>query len=161
MNLDEYRQSVCAPPEGNPQSLWDEVYKARTARYVARKSIKDRAVDLKGGCCQKCGYNKCLRALEFHHIRPQSKSFNISAVTWKTEVDDLAVTWLRVKQELEKCILLCANCHREVEEQKDDETAAWMNRVLNTSGNMVGTPITDFVAQQALKGTLERKAGDS
>jgi hypothetical protein len=94
-------------------------------------------------------------------LRSQSKSFNISAVTWKTEVDDLAVTWLRVKQELEKCILLCANCHREVEEQKDDETAAWMNRVLNTSGNMVGTPITDFVAQQALKGTLERKAGDS
>lgn len=60
-----------------------------------------------GGCCQSCGYNKCESALELHHIDPtkkDSKAFNMRANPQNVE---------KVKNELEKCILLCCLCHRE------------------------------------------------
>lgn len=53
-----------------------------------------------------CGYNKCMRALDFHHIDPTQKDFVISRATYKKF--DL------VRNELDKCALLCANHHREV-----------------------------------------------
>lgn len=67
--------------------------------------IKERAVNLKGGSCQICGYNRCLRALTFHHINEAEKSFQISGNTNKS--------WARIEEELKKCILLCHNCHDE------------------------------------------------
>lgn len=54
-----------------------------------------------------CGYNKCNTALEFHHIEPKEKSFAISTdIHTKSEVE--------LKQELDKCILVCRNCHAEI-----------------------------------------------
>lgn len=61
---------------------------------------------LKGGSCVKCGYNKCIAALEFHHRDPTQKEFQISK-RW-------SMTDEAVKKEIDKCDLLCANCHREV-----------------------------------------------
>lgn len=55
--------------------------------------------------CQICGYDKCLPALEFHHIDPATK---IRAVSLMQNYSAK-----RIKAEIEKCILLCANCHRE------------------------------------------------
>lgn len=55
------------------------------------------------GGCKICGYNKCLEALEFHHIDPKQKDGNISRIT---NVD-------RLNKEIDKCVLLCSNCHRE------------------------------------------------
>jgi hypothetical protein len=69
-----------------------------------RKSTKQKAVDYLGGECAKCGYNKCIAALDFHHINPKEKDKNYSIL--KKNFDKL-------KPELDKCILLCANCHRE------------------------------------------------
>ena len=55
--------------------------------------------------CQICGYNKCVEALEFHHF-DGDKDFTIS--TGKNK------GWKRIKEEINKCIVLCANCHAEI-----------------------------------------------
>ena len=70
-----------------------------------RHKIKLESVKYKGGCCKICGYSMCIKALEFHHLDPNEKDFSFSQGT---------KSWERVKIELDKCILLCANCHREV-----------------------------------------------
>jgi hypothetical protein len=80
--------------------------------------LKSQMVEYKGGCCVKCGYNKYLGALEFHHLDPSKKDFNPSKLK-KYSFDD------RVKIELDKCILVCSNCHREIHhelKQKERET---------------------------------------
>ncbi len=64
------------------------------------------AIKYKGGKCFICGYNKCTDAFDFHHIGI-GKEFGISK-------DGLTRSWTRVKREIEKCVLLCANCHREI-----------------------------------------------
>lgn len=56
--------------------------------------------------CKLCGYNKCKQALEFHHIDPNIKEYKIANLT--THKEDTLL------KELEKCILVCANCHREI-----------------------------------------------
>lgn len=65
---------------------------------------KTQCKEYKGGKCQKCGYDKCLDALDFHHLGIEKKDFNISHSCKNFESK---------KKELDKCILLCANCHRE------------------------------------------------
>ena len=51
-----------------------------------------------------CGYNKCQRALSFHHLNPKEKDFDLSS-------RGLTRSWERIKKEIDKCVLLCANCH--------------------------------------------------
>ena len=70
-----------------------------------RKRTKQLLVEYKGGSCEFCGYNKCVEALEFHHIDETTKEFNISGSTKSLD---------RQKTEANKCYLLCANCHREL-----------------------------------------------
>lgn len=70
------------------------------------QALRAKAVELGGGCCQKCGYDKCRNALEFHHLDPSKKDFEISRKYNKS--------WEAVKAEIAKCILVCANCHREI-----------------------------------------------
>lgn len=82
----------------------EELIKAVAKR---RRKIKLMAIDYKGGKCAICGYNKYPGALDLHHISGQ-KSFNIGHKGYTR-------SWERTKQELDKCILVCANCHRELE----------------------------------------------
>jgi transcription elongation factor Elf1 len=72
-----------------------------------KRRKKEEAIAIFGSKCQICGYNKCMGALDFHHLDPTKKDFNlgVAIIQWK---------WERVKPELDKCILLCANCHREL-----------------------------------------------
>ena len=74
-----------------------------------RKKLKRMAIDLKGGKWAVCGYDRCVRALEFHHINPADKLFGLSE-------RGLTKSWACIVQELAKTVLLCANCHREVED---------------------------------------------
>lgn len=60
---------------------------------------------VRGGKCERCGYNTCLKALEFHHLDPTKKDFTISNDHFKL---------IDAVEESKKCILLCANCHREL-----------------------------------------------
>ena len=50
--------------------------KSRRVSGGRKRSMKSRAVALKGGCCQKCGYSKCMNALEFHHLDRRQKRYN-------------------------------------------------------------------------------------
>ena len=67
--------------------------------------LKERAVKYLGGKCVKCGYNKCFWELDFHHRNANEKDFYIGAY--------LVLKWDLIEKELNKCDLLCANCHRE------------------------------------------------
>jgi transposase len=82
------------------------------------RKLKSQMIEYKGGCCVRCGYDKYQGALEFHHLDPKEKDFNPSHLR-KYKFDE------RMKSELDKCILVCANCHREVHyeiKQKEKET---------------------------------------
>lgn len=79
-------------------------HNARLAKNV--REFKLRCVEHKGGKCEFCGYKKCIAALEFHHIDPSEKEFLIARAP-KKGFSDI------VKLELDKCLLLCSNCHRE------------------------------------------------
>jgi len=70
-----------------------------------RRNKKRKYVEYKGGKCQTCGYDKCIDALEFHHIDPTQKEFGIAMTDRKLEY---------TLKELDKCILLCCRCHREL-----------------------------------------------
>lgn len=75
-------------------------------QHDLRNKAKQSYVDYKGGKCEKCGYSKCIAALDFHHEDPTKKEMAISVFRWKP-LD-------KVKSELDKCKLLCSNCHREL-----------------------------------------------
>jgi predicted transcriptional regulator len=72
-----------------------------------RRKIKQMAVEYKGGRCEKCGYDKYIGALEFHHLNPNEKDFSISHKGHCKSCD-------KVKKELDKCVLVCSNCHKEI-----------------------------------------------
>lgn len=72
-----------------------------------RKKIKTMAIALKGGRCKFCGYDRCAAALEFHHLDRKTKEFGIA-------LSGLTRSWERTKKELDKCILICSNCHKEI-----------------------------------------------
>jgi predicted HNH restriction endonuclease len=72
-----------------------------------RKKIRLMAIESAGGKCRLCGYQECPEALEFHHLDDTGKDFSISDKGHSR-------SWARVKAEIAKCVLLCANCHREV-----------------------------------------------
>lgn len=79
---------------------------ALQSRHKAKKQI----IDYKGSKCQVCGYNKSIFALDLHHINPQEKDVDMFKFLRRTKCFNLE----RIKEELDKCILLCANCHREI-----------------------------------------------
>jgi len=73
-----------------------------------RRRVKAILVEEAGGACELCGYDRCLRALGFHHRDPTTKDFNIAA-------QGQARSLTRARAEAAKCVLLCSNCHMEVE----------------------------------------------
>lgn len=89
-------------------------YKDRRLYNIAavkkrRRNLKLMAIERKGGKCEKCGYKKYYGALEFHHRDPAKKKFDLST-------KGLTRSWDRIRKEVNKCLLLCANCHRETHE---------------------------------------------
>lgn len=70
-----------------------------------RKKNKERMVEAFGGCCGICGYSKCTNALEFHHLDPKEKDFNVT---------NQVTSWKKAVEELRKCVMLCSNCHKEI-----------------------------------------------
>ena len=76
----------------------------KTHRYLT----KSRIIYVMGGKCACCGYDKCQSALEVHHLNPEEKEFTVA--------QNLNKSWDLIQQELQKGILVCANCHREIHE---------------------------------------------
>lgn len=71
-----------------------------------------------GMCCAICGYKKHLGALQFHHSNPEDKCFEINCkLIHDTKFRSL--TNKQIAEEMNKCILLCANCHIELHDKKE------------------------------------------
>jgi hypothetical protein len=75
-----------------------------------RKKIKEQGVNYLGGKCSICGYDKCIEALEFHHKVSSTKDKEMC----RGNGLDTRMSFNKLKEELDKCTLLCSNCHREV-----------------------------------------------
>ncbi len=72
-----------------------------------RKKLREMAITYGGGKCALCGYERCSDALEFHHLDSSKKDFAISQ-------GGMTRSWEKTKAEIDKCVLVCANCHREL-----------------------------------------------
>jgi hypothetical protein len=75
-----------------------------------QRKFKQKLVDVKGGECVKCGYKKSNAALQFHHLNPAEKDFNFA----KYRLTSFEKNKEEILAELDKCILVCANCHSEI-----------------------------------------------
>jgi transposase len=79
-----------------------------------RRKVKRLLVAEAGGRCSRCGYDRCLSALAFHHLEPAEKSFSLSH-------RGVGRSLAKARAEAAKCMLLCANCHAEVEAEGQAE----------------------------------------
>lgn len=88
-----------------------------------QKRKKQMVVERFGGKCQCCGYDKCLDALEFHHLDENTKEHKPAyiIIRWSFE---------KAKKELDKCILVCANCHREIHAKNHIQNLELQNKLL-------------------------------
>lgn len=87
---------------------------AAKARAIKKKK---RLVEYLGGECAICGYNKCLAAFDFHHINAEEKSFGVGPLLPGKKFEALL-------KEVKKCMLLCANCHRELHYNETEKKEA-------------------------------------
>ena len=71
------------------------------------QKVKRILVEEAGGCCAVCGYARCMVNLHFHHVDPATKSFTMSVASGKG--------LSKLRAEAKKCVLVCANCHGEIE----------------------------------------------
>lgn len=121
-NLNETKNVISRKcPRCNKVKSLDEFYKRRgkdgSSTYCKQctsnqclerqRRLKLLAVAYLGSCCKLCGYNKCIAALDFHHTDPSEKDFSISD-NFKHRSFEV------IRPELDKCILVCSNCHREL-----------------------------------------------
>lgn len=86
--------------------LFQRIKRDRSSDQKRIRYKKEKAVAYKGGKCEFCGYNKCLAAMDFHHINPEDKIYDVKVLMTRR--------WELIKEEIDKCILLCSNCHREL-----------------------------------------------
>ena len=103
----EYFFSNGKTPKGTPK--WKPTCKP--CGVLERKTRAMKVIEEVFGSpiqCSTCGYSKCFAALEFHHTDPSTKEVGISQLIGSSPSEDT------LRNELEKCELLCANCHREV-----------------------------------------------
>jgi predicted HNH restriction endonuclease len=73
--------------------------------------LRRKIWDYVGRKCSICGYNKNINVLELHHINPKEKEFTISG--------NHSRSWEKIKKELDKCMVVCSNCHREIHNPDD------------------------------------------
>lgn len=86
-------------------SEWEKRWERRQSAARRRKALREQAIAYKGGSCRICGYDRCSAALDFHHPESFTKEFNIS---------DRMTSFEAIRAELDKTVLLCCRCHREV-----------------------------------------------
>ena len=110
--LEEKNESEFYSYQGRPRHWCKDCDKINT--IIRQRIFKEHCIEYKGGECENCGYNKYYGALEFHHKDPDKKEFSIAQVKLR-KFDQ------RVKDELDKCKLLCANCHREEHQKYETE----------------------------------------
>ncbi|NPE26823.1 hypothetical protein HNV12_02355 [Methanococcoides sp. SA1] len=111
LELSRGKAPVNKPRNPNARKIAEKKYYEKNKQEIYANKVKRQKkrkltlVNLLGGRCQKCGYNKCITALEFHHR--ENKDNNIAYII-KNSSEQKAL------KEIKKCVLLCANCHREL-----------------------------------------------
>lgn len=93
---------------------YHHVARGSNRRNMCGSCIRKHRIDIKigaaraikGGMCQICGYNKCQSALDFHHVDPGAKVLDAQRMK--------QVSWVKIKEEMKKVVLVCSNCHREI-----------------------------------------------
>lgn len=85
--------------------------KKRSSQAVIdwRKRTKIRIVESMGGKCVCCTYNRSVEALELHHLDREDKNFGFGGIRANPK------SWDKIVVELRKCVLVCSNCHKEIE----------------------------------------------
>ena len=91
---------------------------------IRRFRTKATAIKFLGGKCIQCGWDGDQAAFQFHHLNPREKEFVLGSVANKS--------WETIKPELEKCLVLCANCHMIEHNTKDDDK--FIKEALNYKG---------------------------
>lgn len=105
---DKITHAIYMEKNKEKMKTWYKNYNKK--KYPQTKKIQKKMLfDLKINGCAICGYNKCIYALDFHHVNPRTKKFNITRQQMTSQSDK------RLKEEINKCILLCSNCHDEIE----------------------------------------------
>lgn len=99
----EYRRITRSRPEGRAYGYRCVQCNAEN-KTRHRRRVRDTLIQEAGGKCARCDYSRCVAALQFHHLDPTTKSFELSKLSTSVE---------RARDEAKKCILLCANCHAE------------------------------------------------
>jgi transposase len=106
--------ALLCPRHGQVQHVLDGrgSFRCRLCRQEAvvrrRRRVKQILVDEAGGRCRLCGYDRSIVALEFHHLDPAEKQFGLAQRGMGRSI-------ARLRAEARKCVLLCSNCHAEVE----------------------------------------------
>lgn len=103
---DSIQITVVIGVKGKIRTNWYDRKKITMKLALIRKNDIS---ELKKNGCSICGYNKCRNALSFHHVIPAQKLFNLESGSMCRNSD-------KIIDEFHKCILLCANCHREIHE---------------------------------------------
>ena len=97
-----------------------------------RSNRKQYLVDLFGGRCQCCDCEKPIQVYDFHHLHPELKRFGINnAIKNGVSLD-------KILEELRNCIMVCANCHREIEAGLIDISNIKPYYLLNSSHSSIG-----------------------
>jgi hypothetical protein len=104
------------------ERYWNDVEKGRTKgkqAYCRRKQLwREFIVDIGYTKCSKCGYSKCPAALEFHHTDLENKEIGIGQITREAFTPNNIKRFL---DEIDKCILVCCRCHREIHWGENNE----------------------------------------
>ena len=112
MKTDQPHRCNCG--ESNPDRFTggrhSECKKCRSKRQSELyKRYKQDAVEYKGGKCVRCGYKRCLASLDFHHTDPETKDSDWKKMRHRS--------FASTKSELDKCVLVCRNCHGEIHDK--------------------------------------------
>ena len=92
---------------GTRRSECKKCHNATMRKDYDKKREQVDAMKFSFGGCQKCGYDKCIEALDFHHRNPDEKEYDIAQMIRNHRTQEV------IAQEMQKCVVLCANCHRE------------------------------------------------
>lgn len=102
-------QKIYCSPECKAKNYYKNSFSNLISTQEERaKGRKLYFVKIKGGKCEKCGYNKNLAALSFHHLDGKQKTMALTTRAFAS------CSLEKIKEEADKCILLCANCHAEL-----------------------------------------------
>lgn len=117
--MSKYITKQC-PKHGKTKFVLDKTTGSYKCNECAKNAVMDKRrrnkialVEYKGGKCELCGYDKCVDALEFHHIDRNTKEFGIGFGDTRSLE--------KLKKEADKCILVCSNCHKEIHAKERED----------------------------------------